>query len=58
MEKKQAERFSIDVDDDLIFITQDNDYDEPKDVIRIHPDQVDLLVKWLLIAKSDLAGKK
>lgn len=46
-----------DVGEDVIYITQDNQYhDDGKDSIVLDPCQIDLLIELLLLAKEEFIG--
>lgn len=52
---KAAKQFSVSIEDSkYIIISQEAGYMEEDDYIRLHPEQVDLLIKWLNEAKAEL----
>ena len=53
--KRKATQFDVEsnIDCRLIYIKQEHS-GEPDDLIVLHPEQIDLLVKWLLEAKLEL----
>ncbi len=51
------EQFQLQVEDGDILISQDGEYGEPEDVIRLSPDQVDFFIEQLRAAATKAKGQ-
>ncbi|NZD66612.1 hypothetical protein [Herbaspirillum sp. AP21] len=42
-----AKQFEVFIDDGEVWIGQSDDGSERQDIVRLHPEQIPLLIKWL-----------
>lgn len=51
------EQFQLQVEDGDILISQDGEYGESDDVIRLSPDQVDFFIEQLRVVAKEAKGQ-
>lgn len=57
MENKMFDMSVYSKEDGYIYIEQSAGGFEDSDLIKIHPEQVDILIKWLINAKNEIANE-
>jgi hypothetical protein len=56
--EKRAEQFAVSTNNDEIVISQERFGDDEDDIVVVTPEQIDLLIQWILEARAELVAKR